>query len=287
MSLLSINTAITEAIEQLPHSDTPHLDVTVLLCHVLGVTRSYLYAWPEKNLTAEQSAQFQALLVRRAEGEPIAYLIGQREFWSLDLQVTSETLIPRQETELLVEQTLARLPSDSNAQIIDLGTGTGAIALAIVTERPHCRVLATDRSAAALNVAQINASRLGLTDRLQLVVSDWWAALPDKKATLIVSNPPYIAADDPHLSQGDVRYEPSSALVAEKDGLADIRQLIAQSGSHLYASGWLLLEHGYNQAEAVRTLFEQYGYQAVTTYTDLAGLPRVTAGQAIVDESKL
>ena len=280
-----IKTVLTEAVEQLPKSDTAHLDVAVLLCHVLGVTRSYLYAWPEKKLTADQLAQFQALLVHRAKGEPVAYLIGHREFWSLDLQVTSETLIPRPETELLVEQALARLPDDSNAEVIDLGTGAGAIALAIATERPRCRVLATDHSAAALNVAQTNAASLGLTDRLQLVLSDWWAALPDNKATLIVSNPPYVAANDPHLSQGDVQYEPKSALVADMDGLADIRQLIAESFSHLHTSGWLLLEHGYNQAEAVRTVFEQYGYQAVTTYTDLAGLPRVTVGQQILSVS--
>ncbi|HDN26970.1 MAG TPA: peptide chain release factor N(5)-glutamine methyltransferase [Thioploca sp.] len=278
MSLLSLNTALTEAVGQLPNSDTPRLDAEVLLCHVLGVARSYLYAWPEKILTAHQSAQFQALLARRAQSEPIAYLTGRKEFWSLELQVTENTLIPRPETELLVEQALARLPHDSEAQLIDLGTGTGAIALAIATERPHCRVLATDKSAAALKVAQANAIRLGL-HQVEFVLSEWWAALADIKATVIVSNPPYVAAYDPHLSQGDVKSEPQSALVAGVDGLADIRQLIAQSFSHLLAGGWLLLEHGYNQAEAVRTLFEQYGYEAVTTYNDLAQLPRVTAAR--------
>jgi release factor glutamine methyltransferase len=278
LSLLSLNTALTEAVGQLPNSDTPRLDAEVLLCHILGVAQSYLYAWPEKILTAQQSAQFQALLARRAQGEPIAYLTGRKEFWSLELQVTENTLIPRPETELLVEQALARLPPDTEAQVIDLGTGTGAVALAIATERPHCRVLATDKSAAALKVAQANAIRLGL-HQVAFVLSDWWATLADIKATVIVSNPPYVAADDPHLSQGDVKSEPQSALVAGVDGLADLRQLIAQSFSHLLTGGWLLLEHGYNQAEAVRALFEQYGYKAVTTYNDLARLPRVTAGR--------
>jgi len=209
-------------------------------------------------LTANQCAQFQALLARRAQGEPIAYLTGRKEFWSLELQVTENTLIPRPETELLVEQAYARLPFDGKALVIDLGTGSGAIALAIAAECPQCRVLATDKSTAALKkVAQANAQCLGL-HQVAFLLSDWWA-LGEIKATLVVSNPPYAAANAPHLSQGDVQYEPRSALVAGVDGLADIRQLIAQSVFHLVADGWLLLEHGYLQAEGVQALFEQYG----------------------------
>jgi release factor glutamine methyltransferase len=268
-----LHTALSQAFINLPRSDAE-----ILLCHVLGVTRSYLLTWPEKTLTANQYAQFQALSARRAQGEPIAYLTGHKEFWSLDLQVTENTLIPRPETELLVELAFLRLPSDCQALVIDLGTGSGAIALAIAQERPLCRVLATDKSTTALNVAQANAQALGL-HRVQFLVSDWWAGLGEIKARLIVSNPPYVAIADPHLSQGDVRYEPRSALVAGRDGLADIRQLIAQSSEHMVAQGWLLLEHGYDQAEAVRALFEQYAYDSVTTYQDLAGLPRVTVGQ--------
>ena len=274
----SLHTALTEATLQLPNSDSPRLDAEVLLMNVLGVTRSYLLTWPEKMLTANQYAQFQALLARRTQDEPIAYLTGHKEFWSLELQVTENTFIPRPETELLVEQALARLPIDGEALVIDLGTGSGAIALAIAAEQPQCRVLATDKSTAALKVAQANAQRLGL-HQVEFSQSDWWAALGEIKATLIVSNPPYVAVNDPHLSQGDVQYEPRSALVAGVDGLADIGQLIAQSVFHLVAEGWLLLEHGYNQAAGVQALFEQYGYKAVKTYNDLAGLPRVTVGQ--------
>jgi release factor glutamine methyltransferase len=275
MNQLKIHTAICEAVRKLPR-----LEAEILLCHVLGVTRSYLFAWPEKFLTLNQYAQFQALLARRAQGEPIAYLTGHKAFWSLDLQVTENTLIPRPETELLVEQALARLPPDCRDLVIDLGTGSGAIALAIAQERPGCRVLATDKSAAALKVARANAQALGL-HRVQFLNSDWWAALGDIKASLIVSNPPYVAVADPHLNQGDVRYEPRSALVGGSDGLADIRQLITQSFDHMVAQGWLLLEHGYDQAEAVRALFEQQAYESVMTYKDLAGLPRVTVGQKI------
>jgi len=253
----------------------PRLEIEILLCHVLGVTRSYLLAWSEKNLTAKQYSQFQTLLARRVQGEPIAYITGYKEFWSLYLQVTENTLIPRPETELLVEQALARLSPD--CRVIDLGTGSGAIALAIAHECPQCSVLATDKSIAALNVARANAQRLGL-HQVQFLVSDWCSALGDIKAELIVSNPPYVAIADPHL-KGEVRYEPPCALVAGKDGLADIRRLVADSQSHLVPRGWLLLEHGYDQAEAVRALFEQHAYEAITTYQDLAGLPRVTVGQ--------
>lgn len=278
---LSKNTVqeyLFEAVKQLTHSDSPRLDAEILLCHVLGVARSYLYAWPDKILTPIQLTQFQALLTRRVQGEPIAYLTGRKEFWSLDLAVTENTLIPRPDTELLVEQALARLPPDSQVQVVDLGTGSGAIALAVAQERPFCRILATDNSMAALKVARANAQNLGF-HQVAFLMSDWWAALGDIKAMLIVSNPPYIAKDDPHLTRGGVQYEPRRALVAGEEGLADIRQLIGGALHHLVTQGWLLLEHGYDQAEAVYELFIQYGYESVTTYKDLAGLSRVTVGQ--------
>jgi len=273
-----IHTTLVEAIKLLIHSDSPRLDAEVLLSHVLGVTRSYLYAWSDKILTPSQFIQFQTLLTRRLQGEPIAYLTGHREFWSLDLQVTENTLIPRPETELLVEQALTRLPLKSQAKVIDLGTGSGAIALAIAQERPHCRILATDNSLAALKVAQANAQNLGF-QQITFLISDWWVALGEMKATLIVSNPPYIAKNDPHLMQGDVQHEPRVALMAGMDGLVDIRQLIAGAISHLVTGGWLLLEHGYDQAGTIRELFIQYDYESVKTYNDLAGLPRVTVGR--------
>ncbi len=268
--MTTIQTLLEKAVKNLPR-----LEVEILLCHILGVTRTYLLAWPEKILTTKQYSQFQTLLARRLKGEPIAYITGHKEFWSLDLQVTENTLIPRPETELLVEQALARL--SPGALVIDLGTGSGAIALAIAHERSQCRVLATEKSIAALNVARANAQSLGL-HQVQFLISDWCSGLGDIKAELIVSNPPYVAIADPHL-KGDVRYEPISALVAGKDGLADIRRLIAFSQSHLVPEGWLLLEHGYDQAEAVRALFKQHTYESITTYQDLAGLPRVTVGQ--------
>jgi release factor glutamine methyltransferase len=273
--------ALVQAIGKLLNSDSPRLDAEILLCHVCGVTRSYLYTWPDKKLTNSQFTQFQALLARRAQGVPIAYLTGHKEFWSLDLQVDENTLIPRPETELLVEQALVRLPPDSQAQVIDLGTGSGAIALAVASERPQCRVLGIDKSSAALKVAQANAQRLNL-QRVKFLISNWWEALGNIKATLIVSNPPYIAAAEPNLTQSDVKSEPRCALVAGTDGLTDIRQIIATSFSHLEAQGWLLLEHGYDQAEAVQELFKQSAYKAITTYHDLAGLPRVTVGQRYV-----
>ncbi|NJO17184.1 MAG: peptide chain release factor N(5)-glutamine methyltransferase [Thioploca sp.] len=276
----TIQLVLESAIQLFPQLDTTRLEVEVLLCHVLRVKRSYLYTWPDCLLTTHQIKQFQALCQRRRQGEPIAYLIGHKEFWSLELQVTPATLIPRSETELLVEQALARLPIDSDVQVVDLGTGSGAIALAIAQERPHCQVLATDNAPEVLAIAQQNAQRLRL-HQIQFRVSDWWQALNQVTATVVVSNPPYVAITDPHLTQGDVRYEPRQALIAGKDGLAALRLLITQSWVHLELSGWLLLEHGYNQAAAVQKLLARQGYQMITTYPDLAGQPRVTVGQKL------
>lgn len=277
--MVSIHHALTQAVSPLSViSSLPHLEAEILLASLLKVSRSHLYAWPEQRLTASQYAHYQQLLTRRAQKEPIAYLTGHKEFWSLDLQVTSATLIPRPETELLVELALTLLPIDSRFTVIDLGTGSGAIALAIAKERPQSRVLATDNSSAALNLAQSNAHRLGLTN-VEFLLSDWFSALAGPPATMIVSNPPYLASDDPHLTQEEIKYEPRSALVAAKHGLADIQQLIAHAKNYLVDNGWLLLEHGYQQGAPVRNWFKQHDYQAVETVADLAGLERVTRGQ--------
>ena len=276
--MLTIQQVLELGIQLLSPLDTASLEAEILLGQVLQVKRSYLYTWPNCGVDSNQVSQFQTLCQRRQQGEPIAYLLGQKEFWSLDLQVTPATLIPRPETELLVEQALARLPIDNNAQVVDLGTGSGAIALAIAKERPRCQILATDNASEALAIAQQNAQRLGL-HQIQFRISDWWQNLDSVVAAVVVSNPPYIAKTDSYLTQGDVRYEPRQALIAGKDGLAAIRLLITQSLIHLEPKGWLLLEHGYNQAQAVQILLNRQGYKIVTTYPDLAGQPRVTVGQ--------
>ncbi|MFK5971425.1 MAG: peptide chain release factor N(5)-glutamine methyltransferase [Candidatus Marithrix sp.] len=274
-----ISQIINISTQQLPNSDTPRLDAEILLCHVLKKNRSYLYAWPEKQLTKEQYQQFQTLLASRIEGKPIAYLIGHKEFWSLELQVTKDTLIPRPETELLVEQVLARLPLKTSSKVIDLGTGTGAIALAIAKERLHCNIIATDKSSQVLQIAKNNAKNLALHN-IKFIVSDWFAK-DLGMATIIVSNPPYVSIDDPHLTQGDVQHEPLSSLISGIDGLTDIRQIILQSYNHLLNKGWLLLEHGYDQAKQVRDLLTENNYYSIKTYNDLADQPRVTVGQKI------
>ncbi len=270
-----INKIIDTTVQQLPNSDTPRLDVEILLCHILKKNRSYLYTWPENQLTDDQYQQFQTLLDHRIHGKPIAYLTGNKEFWSLELQVTKDTLIPRPETELLVEQTLIRLPS--NSTIIDLGTGTGAIALAIAKERPQCHITATDKSSQALQIAKNNAQNLALQN-VKFILSDWFSK-DLGMATIIVSNPPYIRIDDPHLIQGDVQHEPRNSLISGIDGLTDIRKIIIQSYNHLLKEGWLLLEHGYDQAEQVRNLLTENNYHSIETYNDLSNQPRVTVGQ--------
>lgn len=275
-----IDTLLTQARIQLSHSDSPRLDAELLLCQVLKVSRSYLFAHAHDELNTAQVQDFENLLVRRIAGEPIAYLLGEREFWSFTLKITPDVLIPRPDTELLVEQSLARLPE--HARILELGTGSGAIAIALAVERPHCAVLATDISQAALNLAQENAQSLALqTPRVQFLRSAWFAEIPAQQFDLIVSNPPYIAADDPHLTQGDVRFEPYGALVAEAQGFSDLQEIIETGFHYLVAGGWVLLEHGYTQGAAVRELFHAANYQQIETYQDLAGLDRVTVGRKL------
>jgi release factor glutamine methyltransferase len=253
-------------------------DAELLLAHVLGASRSWLFAHARDVLPSEPQARFEALVARRAEGEPVAYLVGHRGFWSLDLQVTPATLIPRPETELLVELALERLPPERTLRVADLGTGSGAIALAIARERAHAEVVATDASAAALAVAQANAARHGLHN-VVFREGRWCAPLGDEHFDLIASNPPYIADDDVHLGQGDLRYEPRSALAAGPDGLDDVRIIVAEARAHLRSGGWLLLEHGFEQGSSVRALLEGAGFTQVETRQDLEGRDRVTLGR--------
>jgi release factor glutamine methyltransferase len=261
----------------LPDSPTARLDVELLLAAALGKSRSYLRTWPEQEPGAEQLAAFAAMLERRRAGEPVAYILGHQGFWSLDLEVAPHTLIPRTDTELLVETALSRLPATPRT-VLDLGTGTGAIALALASERGGWRVTGVDRIADAVALAERNRQRLKLGNA-EFRLSHWFDALAGERFDLILSNPPYIAASDHHLSEGDVRFEPMSALVAGADGLDDIRQIIAQAPQHLEADGWLLLEHGYDQAEAVRGLLAAAGFAAVESRRDLGGHERISLGQ--------
>jgi release factor glutamine methyltransferase len=248
----------------------------MLLSLILDRPRSHLVAWPDRPLEAAQLAAFRALVERRADGEPVAYVVGERAFWTFRLRVTPDTLIPRPETELLVERALARIPGGAAWRIADLGTGSGAVAAALASERPACRVLATDASTRALAVARANLDRLGLA-RVETRAGDWCTALPTGALfDLIVSNPPYVAEHDPHLSRGDVSREPRVAVAAGADGLEAVRRLVACAPRHLAPGGWLLLEHGFDQGGAVRRILEDAGLLTPTTYRDLAGLDRVT-----------
>ncbi|WP_394559704.1 peptide chain release factor N(5)-glutamine methyltransferase [Aquipseudomonas alcaligenes] len=271
--------SLAELLEQatLPDSPTARLDAELLLAAALGKPRSYLRTWPEHEPSAEQLTAFATLLERRRSGEPVAYILGHQGFWSLDLEVAPHTLIPRPDTELLVEVALQLAPATPR-RVLDLGTGTGAIALALASERGGWKVTGVDRIAEAVELAERNRQRLKLSNA-EFRQSNWFEALAGERFGLILSNPPYIAADDRHLGEGDVRFEPMSALVAGADGLDDIRQIVAQAPQHLDAGGWLLLEHGYDQAEAVRALLSATSFAAVESRRDLGGHERISLGQ--------
>jgi release factor glutamine methyltransferase len=260
-------------------SPSARLDAEALVMQVCGLTRAELLTRSDAELCETVHPQLEALLARRARGEPIAYLTGRREFWSLALRVTPQVLVPRPETELLVERALAHLPADTTAALADLGTGSGAVALALARERPRAHVYATDASAATLAVADENLRRCGAAN-VELRRGEWLAALAGIGLDLIASNPPYVRSDDPALARGELAFEPRAALDGGPDGLAAIRAIVAQARPHLRPGGWLLLEHGHDQGAAVRAVLAASGYREVATHRDLAGHERVTEGRA-------
>jgi release factor glutamine methyltransferase len=258
-------------------TDEAGADVRLLLQNVLNVNHAWLISHANDPLSADQSNAFNALFDRRLAGEPMAYILGQREFYGLNLKTTLATLIPRPDTEVLVESALAKIPTDKPTNLLDLGTGSGAIALSIASQRPLAKITAVDFSEKALQVAQENAASLNL-NHVDFVQSSWFVSLANRKFDLIVSNPPYIAKDDLHLSRGDLRFEPISALASGVDGLDDIRIIIKQAPQYLNQDGWLMLEHGYDQAAAVASLLSERGFTQVSHVLDLAGIQRVTLG---------
>ena len=268
--------ALVNALEL--ESGTARLEVQMLLQAVLGVSRAYLTAHPEQALNEAQETRYRALLQRRLDGEPLAYILGEREFFGLNFKVSPATLIPRPDTELLVELALQLIPLHTPQQILDLGTGTGAIALSIAHARPDIVMTAVDASPAALEIARGNAARLNCRN-VRCLQSDWFSALGEgERFDLIVSNPPYIAEADPHLQQGDLRFEPHSALASGTDGLNDLRHIIANARDHLRPGGWLLLEHGYDQAARVRDLLADADYLDIHLARDIGNIERVTGG---------
>jgi len=280
----SIQSQLSAASQTLAaYSDSAVLDAEVLLCHVLNKQRSYLRTWPEQALTPEQINAFHQLIQQRRSGTPVAYLTGKREFWSREFFVTPGVLIPRPDTECLIELSLKLVPPDTACNIADLGTGSGIIAITLAAERPHTQVLACDTSPGALAIARSNAAQHQLNN-IRFYQSDWFADLPRQQFRLIVSNPPYIAEDDLHLQQGDVRFEPSRALIAAKRGLSDIKTIADHARFWLEPDGHLLIEHGYDQQDAVQAIFKNLGYLKVQTYRDLSGQPRMTYGQLKTSE---
>ncbi len=280
--MIELKRALNLAIGQLePYSESARIDAEVLLAHVLDKTRTYLYAHPEVSLTSEDFFAFEQLVTRRSLGMPVAYILGTREFWSLPIQVNNKTLIPRPETELLVELTLSLVHHQHEARVLDLGTGSGAIALALAKERIDWQITACDCSAEALQTAKNNAQHLGFYN-ISFCKSDWFSELDDGDTYhAIVSNPPYIAANDPYLSCGDIRFEPQIALVAGKQGFAALEHIIQNSFSRLKKEGVLLLEHGYEQKAAVSSMLNAYGYYDVQCWPDIQGHDRVSTAKKL------
>ncbi len=285
-----------DALSQAGLKDSPKLDAELLLAHALQTNRTFLFTWPERVIPDATYQAFQDSLNRRQQGEPIAYILGYQEFWGLEFHVNEHTLIPRPDTEILVEEALSKaknhqgwcqdsrpplafMPFRVVFKVLDLGTGSGAIICAFKHDFPDCEATAVDFSAPALAMAQKNAEHLGLD--IEFLESNWFSGVKDRRFSLIISNPPYIEEDDSHLSEGDVRFEPSSALTSGTSGLEDISLIIKQAKNHLETNGWLLIEHGYNQAEAVQAIFKAEGYQAIETKVDYGNNPRITFGQFV------
>ena len=258
-------------------SATPRLDAEVLLGHAMGVTRTALFTRRSEPVAPAQAEHFRSLIAARREGRPVAHLVGEKEFWSLPLKITAEVLTPRPETELLVERALLRMPAEAPERVLDLGTGSGAIALAIASERPRCEVTATDLSANALALAEANAQALGLGN-IRFAAGDWFGAVPGRVFDLIVTNPPYVADGEWPATDRELQFEPRMALAGGADGLDAIRSIIRNARAHLGPGGWLLLEHGMAQGEAVRALLAGAGFGSIATHADLARLPRATEG---------
>lgn len=276
-----MNKPFSMTIAQALHTAQPRIapvDARLLLQYALGKSHVQLLTHPEQVLTPAEEKLFLELVARRINGEPVAYLIGKREFYSLNFRVSPAVLIPRPETELLVDLALQRIPTDHPCKVLDLGTGSGAIAISIAKQRPLAHVTAVDASDAAVAIAKANASQLDVSN-VRVVAGNWFNGLAGEKFDLIVSNPPYVADGDPHLAQGDLRFEPQSALTAGADGLDCLRVIIAAAAAHLVAGGWLLLEHGYDQAEACRELLTAAGFDEIFSSPDLAGIPRVSGGR--------
>ncbi|MGM0631003.1 MAG: peptide chain release factor N(5)-glutamine methyltransferase [Pseudomonadota bacterium] len=274
---MTLQQAIIWGREQLSHSEDAAADVSALLCYVLNKEKAYLLTWPEKELTAEQLERYRNVIAARQNGHPVAHITGRREFWSLMLEVNDSTLIPRPDTETLVEAALS-LELPENARVLDLGTGTGAVALALKSERPGWQVMACDSNESAVELAKRNSKKLGLD--VEILYSDWFQSVPKSlNFDLVLSNPPYIDANDPHLGLGDVRFEPHTALVAENSGLADIETIIKQANERLVEHGWLLLEQGWQQADSVVELLLKNGYKMINRWQDYARVERVTGGK--------
>lgn len=277
--MTDIQSALKDASKKLlESSDSAYLDAEVLLCHTIDKPRSHLRAWPEKELQPIQKQHYLKLIKQRQQGLPIAYITGNKEFWSRDFKVNPSVLIPRPDTELLIELSLHLVANKTNPKVIDLGTGSGIIAITLAAERPDIKIIATDISNQALDIARQNA-KTHQVEHIQFFQSNWFSNVPQSKFDLILSNPPYIANDDIHLSQGDLRFEPTGALISEEQGLRDIKNISQNAHHYLDTNGTLLIEHGFNQQLDVQAIFNSDRYTNIKTHTDLSGNPRVTTAQ--------
>ena len=277
MANLTIREALKHASNRLHDSDTSELDSEVLLAYLLKKNRSYFRAWPDRTLSTDELDAYQQLIERRKNGQPIAYLTGEREFWSRSFIVSPDVLIPRPDTELLIDITQQKFTPSQSFSILDLGTGSGAIAITLALEFPNASVTAVDSSTKALAIANKNSQRLN-SHQLEFVQSDWFKQVPTQAFDLIVSNPPYICQTDPHLLDGDVRFEPNSALIAMDEGLLDIKNIISNAPKYLKPYGILLFEHGYQQGTAVKSLLESLGFKSIEQFKDIQGHTRATLG---------